>query len=91
MAEGVSYAPEQILKLVKCGCVSEGSGKGANCGCMGHQLPCTMFCACGGGCTCLDAFNIGDTDEAVSKDVDTGDDDDDKDVEDDSNDEEDNV
>jgi len=60
---------------------------------MGHQLPCIMFCACGGGCTCLNAFNIGDTDEAVSEDVDTVDDDDDvdKDVEDDSNDEEDNV
>ena len=61
---------------------------------MGHQLPCTMLCACGGGCrpTCLNAFNIGDTDEPVSEDVDTDDDDnDDKDVEDDSNDEEDNV
>jgi len=33
IAEGVSYAPEQILKLVKCGCVSERSCKGANCGC----------------------------------------------------------
>ena len=46
MAEGVPYAPEQILKLVKCGCVSERPCKGANCGWMGHQLPCTMFCAC---------------------------------------------
>ena len=37
MAEGAPYVPEQILKLVKCGCVSERSCKGANCGCMGHQ------------------------------------------------------
>ena len=39
MAEGVPYAPEQILKLVKCGCVSERPCKGAKCGCMAHQLP----------------------------------------------------
>jgi len=31
MAEGVPCAPEQILKLVKCGCVSERPCKGANC------------------------------------------------------------
>jgi len=49
-----------------------------------------MFCACCGGCVCLNAFNIGDTDEAVNQDVDT-DNDHDEDVEDDSNDEEDNV
>ena len=58
---------------------------------MGHQLPCTMFCAYAGGrASCLNAFNTGDTDEAVSQDVDT-DNDHDEDVEDDSNDEEDNV
>jgi len=56
MAEGAPYVPEQILKLVKCGCVSERSCKGANCGCMGHQLPYTMFCACVGGRACLNAF-----------------------------------
>jgi len=53
---GVPYAPEQILNLVKYGCVSERSCKGANCGCMGHQLPCPMFCACGGGRAYLNAF-----------------------------------
>jgi len=49
-----------------------------------------MFCACGGGRACLNAFNTGDTDEAVNQDVDT-DNDHDEDVEGDSNDEEDNV
>ena len=83
------WAPEQILKLVKCGCISERPCKGANCCCMGHQLPCTMFCACGGGRACLNAFNIQDTDEAVNQDVDTGDYD--EDVEGDSNEEEDNL
>jgi len=89
MGEGVPYAPEQIPKLVKCGCVSERPCKGANCGWMGHQLPCTMFCACGGGRACLNASNKQDTDEAVNQDVDT--DDYDEVVEDDSNDEEDNL
>jgi len=50
-----------------------------------------MFCACGGGRACLNAFNMEDADEAVNQDVDTDNDHDD-DVEDDSNDEdEDNV
>ena len=57
---------------------------------MGHQLPCTMFCACGGGHACLNLFNTADTDEAVNQDVDT-DNDHEEDVVDDSNDEEDNV
>ena len=89
MAEGLSYPPEQILKLVKCGCVSERPCKGANCGCVGHQLPYTVFYACGGGRACLNASNIQDTDEAVNQDVDT--DDYDEDVEGDSNDEENNL
>jgi len=62
---GVPYAPKQILKLVKCGSVSERPCKGANCGCMGHQLPSTMFCACGVGRACLNAFSMEDADEAV--------------------------
>ena len=89
MPEGVPYAPKQILNLVKCGGLSERPCKGANCGCMGHQLPCTMFCAFGGGRVCLNAFSMEDADEAVNQDVDTDNDDDD--VKDDNNDEEDNV
>jgi len=42
MAEGVPYAPEQILKLVKCGCVSERPCKGANCGCVGLVAMCSV-------------------------------------------------
>jgi hypothetical protein len=81
------YAPKQIMKLVKYGCVSQRPCKGVNYGCMGYQVSCTMFCACGGGYTCLNPFN---TDEVVSEDVDTHDDQD-EDVEDIRNDEEDCV
>ena len=28
-------------------------------GCMGHQMPCTLFCACGGIVRCSNPFNIG--------------------------------
>ena len=76
--------------IFKCDCVSQRPCKGANYGYMGHQLPCIMFCACGGGRACLNAFNTVDTDQAVNQDVDT-DNDHDEDVENDSNDEEDNV
>lgn len=57
MKDGVSYAPEHILKLVRCGCKSEHACKSGNCGCMGHQLACTMFCACGSSSACLNPFN----------------------------------
>jgi hypothetical protein len=74
VAEGIPYALEQIMKLVKCGPGLQRPCKGANWVCMGHQLSCTMFCTCGGGCTCLNSFNTKNTDEAVSEDVETGDD-----------------
>ncbi|KAG0726825.1 hypothetical protein GWK47_035813 [Chionoecetes opilio] len=58
MEDGVSYAPEHILKLVRCGCTSERACRGGKCGCMGRQLPCTMFCTCGCGTACSNPFNI---------------------------------
>ena len=90
VAEGVPYAPEKILKLVKCGCISQRPCKGANCGCTGHQLPCTIFCACGGGRDSLNPFNTKIIDEPVNQDVDI-DNDHDEDVQDDNSDVEDNV
>ena len=58
LADGVPYAPDNILKLVRCGCSSDQPCRGGNCGCMGRQLVCTMFCACGGGSACCNPFNI---------------------------------
>ena len=52
LPDGVPYAPDQILKMIRCGCSSQTPCKGGNCGCMRHQLPCTMYCACGGGHIC---------------------------------------
>ena len=57
MEDGVPYAPEHILKLVRCGCTSERACRGGKCGCMGRQLPCTLFCTCGGGTACSNPFN----------------------------------
>lgn len=90
VAEGVPYAPEKILKLVKCGCISQRPCKGTNCGCTGHQLPCTIFCVCGGGRDCLNPFNAKIIDEPVNQDVDI-DNDHDEDVQDDNSDVEDTV
>ena len=44
LADKVSYAPENILKLVKCVCSSDQPCSGGNCGCMVRQLVCTVFC-----------------------------------------------
>ncbi|KAG0693693.1 hypothetical protein GWK47_027412 [Chionoecetes opilio] len=87
MEDGVSYAPEHILKLVRCGCTSERACRGEKCGCMGRQLPCTMFCTCGGGTACSNPFNItesatdhaaipDDSDEANDRAMDVDDEDD---------------
>ncbi|KAG0727686.1 hypothetical protein GWK47_034136 [Chionoecetes opilio] len=87
MEDGVSYAPEHILKLVRCGCTSERACRGGKCGCMGRQLPCTMFCTCGGGTACSNPFNItesakdhadipDDSDEADDRAMDVDDEDD---------------
>lgn len=46
MCHGTAYAPPHVLKLVRCGCDSEKSCRGGNCGCMSRQLPCTIFCTC---------------------------------------------
>ncbi len=79
MADGIPYAPEHILKLVRCGCVSERACRGGNCGCMGRQLVCTMFCACGSGRACSNPFNTKEAetdddhalDDAAYQDIDT--------------------
>lgn len=68
MKDGVPYAPEYILKLVRCGCASEQPCKSGKCGCMGRQLPCTLFCACGGTSVCANPFNIKDNPADVAED-----------------------
>jgi hypothetical protein len=68
MSEGVPYAPDYILKLVRCGCASQQPCKSGKCKCMGRQLPCTMFCGCASGHTCANPFNAKrDTADAVNE------------------------
>ena len=57
MSSGTPYAPEHVLKLVRCGCQSERSCRGGYCGCMGRQLPCATFCACLQDSMCKNPFN----------------------------------
>ena len=82
MSDGVPYALEHVLKLFRCGCASERACRGGNCGCMGHQLVCTMFCACGSGPACSNPFNAkerttDDTDEVDNESSEYNDDGDD--------------
>ena len=44
MSPGTPYAPDYILKLIRCSCGSTGAAnpcKGSNCSCAGNQIPCT--------------------------------------------------
>ncbi len=76
MADGISYAPEHILEQVRCGCSSERPCKGGKCSCMGHQLVCTMSCACGSGSTCANPFSTKTSVTDVTDNSDTESDDD---------------
>ncbi|KAG0729109.1 hypothetical protein GWK47_031017 [Chionoecetes opilio] len=64
MCQGTAYAPENVLKLVRCSCDSEKACRGGKCGCMSRQLPCTVFCACGAASgVCHNPFNLKDDGE----------------------------
>ena len=43
---GIPMAPDNILKLIKCGCQSSSPCKTGGCSCHSSGLGCTMFCAC---------------------------------------------
>ena len=64
MSHGTAYAPEKVLKLVRCGCVSERACHRGNCGCMSRQLSCTIFCSCGSTAdVCHNPFSVRGDDE----------------------------
>lgn len=64
MCLGTPYAPWKILDLIRCGCGSEKSCKGGNCGCTKRQMPCTLFCSCAASWgTCHNPFNKTDDEE----------------------------
>ena len=67
--EGVPYAPDYILKLIRCGCSSKETCKG-NCGCSKNQLACTIFCACGGDGSCFNRLNTPSKDDVITQDDD---------------------
>ena len=56
LAQNVEVAPENLMKLVRCGCCSGQSCKTGNCGCKRHQMACTLFCECGGRMGCNNPF-----------------------------------
>ena len=49
--EDVPLAPPALLKLQKCTC-STAQSCSKKCGCKSISIPCSVFCACGGGPNC---------------------------------------
>ena len=45
---GTPVAPEDILKLIKCGCESVEPCKSHICSCSAGKIACTTFCKCQG-------------------------------------------
>ena len=48
--------PDNLLKIMRCGCKSGEPCKGSRCSCYKAKLPCTTFCDCEGGITCHNPF-----------------------------------
>lgn len=67
---GVSPAPVEVLKLIKCGCSSSHPCTTSRCSCSSAQLSCSIFCACSGGDECRNQR----TTDLMSKDDDSDDD-----------------
>ncbi len=44
----VTLVPEELLKVVKCGCNSTFQCQSTNCNCHKAGMPCTEFCKCCG-------------------------------------------
>ena len=58
MSSGTPYAPEHVLKIVRCGCQSERSCRGGNCGCMGRRYHARLFVlACKTACAKIHSTN----------------------------------
>lgn len=49
---GVKLVPDNILKIIRCGCCSESACKNFHCSCNKSGLPCSTFCECEGGINC---------------------------------------
>ena len=43
---GTAAAPNEVLKMIRCGCESEQPCSTLRCRCASAHLPCTIFCAC---------------------------------------------
>ena len=68
LASNVEVVPENILKMISCGCSSEQSCKTGKCTCTGTPTSCSIFCACGGGENCFNPHNKRPTDDSDSED-----------------------
>ena len=49
---GLVLVPDEVLKIMKCGCQAGEPCKGGHCSCSKANLPCTTFCDCEGGVVC---------------------------------------
>ena len=49
---GMVLVPDEVLKIMKCGCQSAEPCKGGRCSCSKVNLSCTTFCDCEGGVGC---------------------------------------
>ena len=49
---GVTPVPEELLKMVKCGCSTLQPCSSRRCSCFSAKLSCSIFCCCKGSDTC---------------------------------------
>ena len=54
----VPPAPEQVLKLIKCGCSSSNPCSTSCCSCSSAKISCSVFCNCTGGEGCKNSQTV---------------------------------
>ena len=55
---GVSPVPEEILKMIKCGCSSMSRCSSMRCSCSSARLSCSIFCSCHADESCMNKQTI---------------------------------
>ena len=51
--DGVTFAPDEIMTLIRCNCEGALACRNMRCSCSHSKLSCTMFCKCNAGDECL--------------------------------------
>ena len=54
----VKLVPDELLKVIRCGCASEKACKSGHCSCNKSRISCSSFCECEGAIECCNPLTV---------------------------------